>query len=96
MVAIVIIIAGINVKLNDSTNPVGLSLRNLEALSNNECGGCNYTLMPRSCYKADDITPHPQEPLRDLCPNAGDICPGTTKRGCINGPTYVCHFKNYH
>jgi hypothetical protein len=96
VVAIVIAVAGINVKLNYSTNSGGLGgllLRNIEALSN-ECG-CDYTLTPLPCYKSNEVTYHASESLRDLCPESGDMCPGTTKRGCINGSAYVCHYKKY-
>jgi hypothetical protein len=56
IVAIVFIVAGINVTLNNSANFGGsLSLSNIEALGDGECNSCNYTLVPKECYNAGDI-----------------------------------------
>jgi hypothetical protein len=82
MVTIVIIIAGMNVKLNDSTNPSGLSLKNIEALTNDECG-CNYTIKNRECYNEKDICANNDSgDSMQICPTSGVWCPDNNIRGC--------------
>lgn len=97
---VVIVLAGINVKLNENlTNLVGLSLNNIEARSDGECGGCSYTLMSKNCRKSGDISDNDSGDTNyDLCPEAGDMCPGTTKHGCLkkNAPSYVCYYRVYN
>jgi hypothetical protein len=98
LVTIVIIIAGINVKLNDSTNSVVLSLSNIEVLSD-ECGcGCGYTLIPRICYKGSDITANIYSGRSyEDCHSNGNICANTSTRGYLReyASEYVCHYKKY-
>jgi hypothetical protein len=96
-VAIVIILAGINVKLNYLIDPVDLLLGNIEALSD-ECSACSYTIKNRACYTTDDICANEDSSTSyQICPASGVWCPNENKRGerKLNVTSSVCNYKSY-
>jgi hypothetical protein len=96
--AILSIVAGINVVLNDSPGTAGWSLGDIEALSG-ECSGCPYVIKSRECYKDSDITSNDSSgSSHQICPGSSTTwCPGT-KWGHINSnaSSSTCTYKSYY
>jgi hypothetical protein len=96
--AIVVILAGVNVKLNNLISfGVSLSLSNIEALGDGECEGCNFTLQPRICYDLDSICENSySENTVQHCGVYGDLCPTAYKQGYGTGTQHSCIYKKYN
>jgi hypothetical protein len=87
---LVFIMAGINVKLNNSTYFGGsLSLSNIEALGDGECESCNFSLVPTYCYDSVCLNVHSPH-IEQHCGVYGDLCPAAYKRGYGSGPLHSC------
>jgi hypothetical protein len=96
MIIAVVILAGINVKMSGNmTSPVGLSLKNIEAISDEGGGSSVGEIKHRICYNANDIQANSSSSyLIQNCPaNSGDWCPDTHTRGYATVLSHVCHYQ---